>query len=326
MKIIVSKDNLGDFSTIQEAIYSIPSNNTTPVTILIKPGKYQEKLIINRPYLTLIGEDATTTILTFQDHAKMLMPDGSKCGTFRSYTCFIDTHDITLHNLTFENPSGSGRIAGQALALYVDGDRIFFKDCHFLGHQDTLFTAPLPPFEIEKNGFAGPKENAERINGRHYYKNCTIYGDVDFIFGSATAYFEHCKIYSLADLDKSGNNRGYITAASTPEGQTYGYVFYQCHFTSNCPPHSVYLGRPWRNYAKTVLLECILEEHIKEEGWHDWDKEEAHSQTFYAEYHSSGPGAAPEKRVSWSHQLTEEQASLYTKENVLGDWKIESNE
>lgn len=322
MNITVSKDHSADFSTIQEAIHSISPDNSTPITISIKPGIYKEKLTIDRPYLTLVGEDPKKTILTFPDHAKMLMPDGSKCGTFRSYTCFIDTHDITIRHLTFENPSGSGRVAGQALALYVDGDRIFFENCHFSGHQDTLFTGPLPPCPIEKNGFVGPKEHAARINGRHYYKDCTICGDVDFIFGSATAYFEHCEICSFADLDKAGKNRGYITAASTPEGQTYGYVFFQCHFTGNCPPRSVYLGRPWRSYAKTVLLECILEEHIKEEGWHDWKKEEAHSQTFYAEYLSSGPGAAPDKRVVWSHQLTETQAGFYTKEKVLGDWNI----
>lgn len=322
MNLIVAKDQSGDFSTIQEAVYSISPDNTTPVTIQIKPGRYEEKLMIDRPYITLIGEDSSSTILTFQDHAKMLMPDGSKYGTFRSYTCFINTHDITVKNLTIENSSGSGRVVGQALALYADGDRLFFEQCCFLGHQDTLFTGPLPPSAIEKNGFAGPKENDDRINGRHYYKNCTIYGDVDFIFGSATAYFEHCTIYSLADMDKSGKNRGYITAASTPKGQKYGYVFFQCHFTSNCPPHSVYLGRPWRNYAKTVFLECTLEEHIQEEGWHDWDKKEAHSQTFYAEYQSLGAGAAPEKRAVWSYQLDKIQAAFYTKENVLGDWNI----
>ena len=322
MNLIVAKDQSGDFSTIQEAVYSISPDNTTPVTIQIKPGRYEEKLMIDRPYIILIGEDSSSTILTFQDHAKMLMPDGSKYGTFRSYTCFINTHENTDKNLTIENSSGSGRVVGQALALYADGDRLFFEQCCFLGHQDTLFTGPLPPSAIEKNGFAGPKENDDRINGRHYYKNCTIYGDVDFIFGSATAYFEHCTIYSLADMDKSGKNRGYITAASTPKGQKYGYVFFQCHFTSNCPPHSVYLGRPWRNYAKTVFLECTLEEHIQEEGWHDWDKKEAHSQTFYAEYQSLGAGAAPEKRAVWSYQLDKTQAAFYTKENVLGNWNI----
>jgi len=320
--ITVAKDHSGQFTTIQEAVNSIPSDNTTPVTIRIKPGRYEEKLTIRCPYLTLLGEDAASTILTYQDHATMLMEDGTKCGTFRSYSCFIDTHDFTARNLTFENSSGSGRIVGQALALYVDGDRILFENCHFLGHQDTLFTGPLPPTVIQKNGFVGPKEFDERINGRHYYKNCKIDGTVDFIFGSATAYFEHCELFSLSNPDKNGENYGYVTAASTPEGQEYGYVFYQCHFTGNCPPHSVYLGRPWRNFAKTVLLECVLEEHIKEEGWHDWNKEEAHSQTFYAEYQSAGAGAAPQKRVFWSHQLTEEQAANFTKEKVLGDWKI----
>jgi len=322
MKIIVSKNHPGGFPTIQEAIQSIPFDNKTPITIWITPGKYEEKLTIDRPYITLEGESPDTTILTFHDYANMLMEDGSKRGTFRSYSCFIDTHDFTAKNLTFENSSGSGRVVGQALALYVDGDRILFDNCHFLGRQDTLFTAPLPPSVIQKNGFVGPKEFAPRINGRHYYKNCTIYGDIDFIFGSATAYFEHCELFSLANPDKSGENHGYVTAASTPEGQEYGYVFYQCHFTGDCPPHSVYLGRPWRNYAKTVLLECTLEEHIKEEGWHDWNKEEAHSQTFYAEYQSIGAGATPEKRVTWSHQLNEEQAAFYSKEKVLGDWKI----
>lgn len=320
--IIVAKDHSGDFLTVQEAVNSIAPDNTVPVTIFMKSGRYEEKLTIDRPFITLVGEDSASTVLTFHDYANMIMEDGSKRGTFRSYSCFIDTHDFTARNLTFENPSGLGRIVGQALALYVDGDRILFDGCRFLGHQDTLFTGPLPPTVVHKNGFVGPKEFAPRINGRHYYRDCMICGDVDFIFGSATAYFEHCELVSLANIDKEGENHGYVTAASTPEGQEYGYVFYQCHFTGDCPPRSVYLGRPWRNYAKTVLLECTLEEHIKEEGWHDWKKEEAHSQTFYAEYKSTGAGAAPEKRVFWSHQLDEVQAALYSKDRVLGDWEV----
>lgn len=136
---------------------------------------------------------------------------------------------------------------GQALALYVDGDRILFDRCRMLASQDTIFTGPLPPKEIEPNGFIGPKQYAPRINGRHYYKDCFIRGDIDFIFGSATAYFENCELYSQ-DIGREIN--GYVTAASTPEGQEYGYVFEGCHFTGNCPPRSVYLGRPWRNLQK----------------------------------------------------------------------------
>ena len=146
------------------------------------------------------------------------------------------------------------------------------------------------------------------------YKNCYLEGDVDFIFGGATAYFEECEIKSL-NRDQEVN--GYITAASTPEGREYGYVFDRCRFTSDCPPETVYLGRPWRSFAKTVIMRSELGAHIKKEGGHDWNKEDAREQAFYAEYENYGPGATPESRVSWSHQLTKEEAERFTKEKVL---------
>lgn len=318
--ITVAKDGSGDFLTVQEAIHSVPQENDAPVTIFIKAGTYTELLLVDRPYITLEGEDANTTILTFINYAKMVMEDGSNRGTFRSYSTLIDTHDFTAKNLTFENSAGPGRLVGQALALYVDGDRIYFEGCRFLGDQDTLFTGPLPPTVLQKNGFVGPKEFAPRINGRHLYRNCYICGGVDFIFGSATAYFDNCEIYSNRH-DESGSIQGYTTAASTPEGQEYGYVFADCKFTSDCPPESIYLGRPWRNFAKTVLISCELGAHIHREGWHNWNKPEAQETTFYAEYESKGPGAAPESRVPWSHQLTEEEAEHFAMDKVLGDWK-----
>lgn len=134
-------------------------------------------------------------------------------------------------------------------------DRLLFEDCRFLGSQDTLFTAPLPPKEIEPNGFIGPKQQAPRIHGRHCYRHCYIEGDIDFIFGSATAYFEECEFFSK-HIDQDIN--GYVTAASTPKDQKYGYVINACRFTSNCPPHSVYLGRPWRDPNRNRKLEVLL--------------------------------------------------------------------
>lgn len=315
--ITVAKDGSGDFTKVQDAINSIPKENTQPITIFIKSGTYTELLTIDRPYLTLEGEEVTSTILTFHNYANMLMDDGMKRGTFRSQSVFIDTHDFTAKNITFENSAGLGREVGQALAVYIDGDCIYFENCHFLGDQDTIFTGPLPPTVIQKNGFVGPKEFAPRINGRHLYRNCFICGGVDFIFGSATAFFDHCEIYS--NRHEEGAIQGYTTAASTAEGQEYGYVFSECRFTSDCPPNSVYLGRPWRNFAKTVLINCYLGEHIRKEGWHNWNKPEAETTTFYAEYHSTGPGAAPESRVPWSHQL--EDPTDFSMDKVLGDWK-----
>lgn len=315
--ITVSKQGNADYSTIQEALDSIPPSSTSPITIHIKPGIYKEKLVVDKPHVTFLGDSAENTIITFNDYALMILEDGEKRGTFRTPTVRIDANDFTAKNITFENNSGPGKKVGQALALYVEGDRILFESCRFLASQDTLFTAPLPETAIEKNGFRGPKENAPRINGHHLYRNCYIRGDIDFIFGSATAYFDQCEIFSQ---NIESEVKGYVTAASTPEGQEYGYVFSKCKFTSNCPDKSVYLGRPWRNFAKTVLLECELGPHIKEEGWHDWNKKEAQATTLYAEYNSFGPGSNKEKRVPWSKQLTKEEASFYDIGKVLGDW------
>lgn len=301
----------------------MPEITAAPICLYIHKGTYKEQLTIQVPFLTLIGDSAETTILTFDLYARMPSEDTGKLGTFRSYSCLIDTHDFTARNLTFENSSGQGKSrfkgkagseTGQALALYVDGDRIMFEGCRFLGNQDTLFTGPLPPEEIEKNGFIGPKQHAARVNGRHCYRNCYIEGNIDFIFGCATAYFENCEFFSKF-INREINS--YVTAAATPEGQTYGYVMERCHFTGNCPPHSVYMGRPWWDYAKTVLLNCHIGGHICREGWHDWNKPHAHNTVFYAEYGSPGPSGGMNLRPDWILRLTKEQYLNYTITKVL---------
>jgi len=313
--IYVNPTGTKDAATISEAFtlaMAVPAESA--VEIHLAAGTYKEKLVLERDNVSLIGEDAEHTIITFDDYALFMMPDNLKRGTFRSYTIFIHGNHFTAKNITFANTAGYGAKIGQAVAVYADGDCMTFENCRFLGRQDTLFTAPLPPTVIEWGGFRGPREHAPRDNGTHYYKNCYIEGDVDFIFGGATAYFEECEIFSLT---RGGDPEGYVTAASTPEGRPFGYVFDRCRFTSECAPETVYLGRPWRNFAKTVILRSELGPHIKKEGWHDWNKEEAREQTFYAEYENYGPGASPKTRVSWSHQLTAEEAARYTKENIL---------
>lgn len=330
LQYIVSKTLQGDncFSTVNEAISALPSDTDTPVTILIKPGTYHEKIELSRPNTILLGEDAETTVITYDDYANQIMPDGSKRGTFRSYTLFLNADDITLENLTVRNAAFPRSKAGQALALYADGDRILVKNCRLKSYQDTLFTGPLPPAPLSPGGFTGPKEFDERIVGRQLYQNCYICGDIDFIFGSAIAYFENCEIASVYSeelpLDKDGNTPvyGYGTAASTPEGYPYGYVFKHCDFTSTCPDRSVYLGRPWRNFAKTVLLNCNLGPHIRPEGFHDWNKKEAHDTILYAEYQSTGEGAASDQRAPFVKQLSEVEALFYSKEKVLSDWCV----
>ena len=178
---------------------------------------------------------------------------------------------------------------------------------------------PLPPEEYEPGGFRGPTESAPRINGRQYYHNCYICGDIDFIFGSATAYFEGCTIASLGP--------GYVTAASTPEGQEYGYVFHDCRFAAEgCPQHAAYIGRPWRDYARVVLMDCAIGAHIHPAGFHDWGKEHAHGTVLFAEYHSypqdADCGCADScrpfaQRADFVDTLDGAQAAHFSRELVL---------
>ena len=150
--INVSKTDSHAFHTIAEALSSIPKDSTTPVTISIGAGVYYEKLEINRPFVTLQGISPEQTILTYDDYARFLMPDGIKRGTFRSYTLFVNAPHTTLKNLTVQNTSGPSQKAGQAVALYADGDFFFCENCSLKSCQDTLFTAPLPEKEYEPGG------------------------------------------------------------------------------------------------------------------------------------------------------------------------------
>ncbi|MCI9458075.1 MAG: pectin methylesterase [Oscillospiraceae bacterium] len=319
MKTITVSKTGGDYTSIQTAVNSIPRDNGEWVEIRIKPGEYHERLEVETPYIRFVGEDAMTTRITYNQGASTVLPDGARSGTFRSYTVFFGTHDLAAENITFENAAGPGYIAGQSLALYADGDRIAFRNCRFLGYQDTIFTGPLPPSSIIPNSFSGPRETSPRINGRQYYENCFIRGDVDFIFGSATAYFQGCEIFSKKRNDgRPGKSGGYATAASTAEGQRYGYIFHQCRFTSDNEAETVYLGRPWRNFAHTAVIRCQLGEHIHREGWHNWNKPDAEKTARYEEYGNEGPGASLEHRPGWIRRLTAEQAAEYTVEKVLG--------
>ena len=214
---------------------------------------------------------------------------------------------FTCRNMTIVNSSGFGSAVGQAVAVYAEGDCILFENCRILGHQDTLFTGPLPFKEIEKGGFRGPTEFAPRVPGRQLYRRCYIEGEVDFIFGSAHAAFEDCELFSL----NCGNEiNGYVTAASTYKEEKYGYIFKNCRFTSDCPPGTVYLGRPWRNYAKTILLNCELGAHINHAAFHDWGKTEAQETVLYGMYGCYGPGYDPNGLAPFVNLLTSEEADL----------------
>ncbi len=273
--------------SISDAASSAPEG---AVLLRLFPGVYREKVFIKRDHVSIIGlgEKPEDVKIMWGDYALEMMEDGMKRGTFRSFTFFIKGESNSLKNLSIINTSFPREKAGQAIALFAEGERFTAEKCIFDSFQDTLFTGPLPFKEIEKGGFRGPTENDERVVCHQYYKDCRICGDVDFIFGSAAVLFENCDIVS--------KNDGYCTAASTYEGEECGYIFKDCRFINEgCPTESVYLGRPWRDHAKTVLIDCFLDDHIKREGFHDWGKTAARDTVFYAECGSHGPGASSER-------------------------------
>jgi pectinesterase len=291
---VVAKDGSGNFPTVQQAIDAVPDFRKNQTTIFIRKGVYKEKLVLpaSKTNVKLIGEDLQGTILTYDDYADKKNRFGEPMGTTGATSFYIFGDDFTAEHITFENSSGP---VGQAVAVRIDGDKVTFKDCRFLGFQDTLYPH-------------GEKS-------RQYYKDCYIEGTVDFIFGWSTAVFEDCTIFC-----KKGG--GYVTAASTLETTPYGFVFINCKITGDAPQDSFYLGRPWRPYAKTVFVNCDMGKHIRHEGWHNWDKPDAEKTSFYAEYGSKGEGGNTKKRVSWSHQLDGETVKQYTAANIFGDWKM----
>lgn len=292
--LVVAKDGSGDFKSIQDAIDASKAFPKERVLIYIKSGEYKEKVRVPswNTKLSLIGEDAQSTVITWGDYFDQI--DRGRNSTFFTYTLKVEANDFYAENLTVINSAGD---VGQAVAVHVEGDRVYFENCRFIGNQDTLYAA-------------GEK-------ARQYFKHCFIEGTTDFIFGEATAVFDDCDIHSKKD--------SYITAASTNEGAEFGFVFLKAGLTAEKEINSVYLGRPWRDHAKTVFINSTMAGHILPVGWHNWSRPEAESTAYYAEYNTTGPGASSSKRVKWSHQLSEAQMSKYTLKNIFRDWNPQAN-
>ncbi len=292
--IVISADGHGDYMSVQEGVNAIPDYSHKEIThVLIRKGIYKEE--VNIPHtkfrVHFKGEDAENTVITFDKYAKKLWPGRDfPMGTSGSASIYIHASYITFEDITFENSAGEGKEIGQAVAVFTDGDFLFFNRCRFIGNQDTLYTYG------RYGKFGGIKRN--------YFKNCYIEGTTDFIFGTSIAYFEGCCIHS--------KKNSYVTAASTLQGQKYGYVFVNCKLTADEGVDKCYLGRPWGAYAKTVFIGCELGSHILADGWHDWEKEgkpDTKKNSFYGEWGSTGPGAAG-PRVKWAHKIRPEDYSF----------------
>ena len=291
-RLIVAQDGTGDFKTIQEAFNAIENNTEKRTVVYVKEGVYKEKLFLdyNKRNVQLLADDKFKTIITYDDHTGKVAPNGDTINTRTSWTFLNKSDNFLAYNITFRNDAGF--TAGQAVAVESDGDRATFMDCRFIGNQDVLFL------------------NNEK--SRQYFWKCYIEGTTDFIFGSATAWFDSCEIYS--------KKNSHITAASTPQNKEWGFVFSACKLTGDTSLHNVSLGRPWRPYAAVVYMNCYIGPHIKPEGWSNWNNTENYKTTRYAEYKNYGPSSDPTKRVSWSRQLTDEEAKAYDLKKYRESW------
>lgn len=310
MRIItVSPDGKAEFRTLSQAVDAVPEQGAV---IEIGEGVYREKIFIEKNNVRLIGRNPDKTVIIYDDHALKTDDEGKQYGTFRSWTLKVLADDFFMENITVENDAGSGSVVGQAVALSVTGDRCRFSNCHFTAHQDTLFTGPG---NIDENG--GPGDFARRM----LFEKCVITGDVDFIFGSATAYFRECVIISR---NRNMSPNGYITANSTNNEIKYGYVFKSCKLIGEqgIQDESVFLGRPWRKHSAAVFINCEMGAHISPEGWDNWRNPENEKTVRYGEHGSSGQGKAPERRVKWTRQLGSSEIEEYTTCNMFDDWKI----
>ena len=272
--IIVSKDGSGDYTSIQDAIDSVKDADRNPTIILVRMNEYRERVIVNKDNIRIVGEARDRTVITWSACAKDQDPEGRERGTFLSFTMLVTGRNVEVENLTIRNDAGDGRKVGQAMAVYAAGDRGVWRNCRLMAAQDTLFCGPVMP-KVEKEILPriSHAECVESVgdsgitHGRQYFEDCWIQGDVDFIFGPYRCWFERCTLF----MNERG---GWYTAANTPEGQPHGLVFHRCTLTGACQVGGGYLGRPWRKHARTVFLECSMDEHVSPLGFTDWDAEQ----------------------------------------------------
>lgn len=302
----VSKTNKNAFQSINDALKSI-KDSSEPATIQIESGIYEEKVFLRRNNLRIIGNSAKDTIITYNQGARTLDHIEKPIGTFNSFTMIFCGSNICVENITIQNTSGPGSVNGQAVAAFITSDRTSFYHCRFIGYQDTIYSGLMTEEFLNRifapDWFLESEISVLHQQGQNYFEDCYIEGDVDYIFGSNLAYFKNCHIHTL-HLQSEGCE-SYITAPNTPIYSEYGFIFMNCNITGE-DTKMVYLGRPWRDYAKTIFCHCHLDNSIHPLGWHNWDRKKAEFTTQYIEIKNEGPGADKTERASFSKQFTQD--------------------
>ncbi|KAL0393272.1 UNVERIFIED_CONTAM: putative pectinesterase/pectinesterase inhibitor 28 [Sesamum radiatum] len=272
---VVAQDGSGQFKTISAAIASVPQKNNQMFVIHVKAGVYKESVEIPKKVnkIVLIGDGPLKTRITGRKN----YAEGVK--TFHTATVAVNADEFMAKDIGIENTAGP--LGHQAVALRVSGDRAIFHNVHIDGYQDTLYAHTY----------------------RQYYRDCSISGTIDFIFGDAQALFQNCKFV----VRKPGPNQAcMVTAQGRVERHSLGATVIQNgDFVAEpallqaSPPVKVYLGRPWKMLSRTIIMQSNIGGFVAPEGWSVWQGTFALDTLYYAEYQNRGPGSDQKSRVAW---------------------------
>ncbi|MDE5715613.1 MAG: hypothetical protein K2I42_05720 [Anaeroplasmataceae bacterium] len=271
--------------------------------LILEDGVYHEKVEIWIPNIKIKSKHPLKAIISNKDYYHKIMEDYNECNTFNTFTVYVGSDYVMLENIIIENKATPSEIYGQAVALHVDGTYFTCYKCIIKSAQDTLFTGPMPKDLLKRyEGFY----SVNRLKGnpsKQIYSYCTIEGDVDFIFGSATALFKNCKIISL---DRKNLDATYIAAPAHPKELPYGYLFHQCEFKGKNTP--AYLARPWRDYGCAAFIDCCMGTHILSIGYNKWNNTDRDKTARFYEYTKNIDLSS---RAPWAHILSKEDSEEY---------------
>ncbi|XP_009590877.1 probable pectinesterase/pectinesterase inhibitor 51 [Nicotiana tomentosiformis] len=310
--VTVCKEGGCDYKTVQEAVNAAPDNGLTrKFVIWIKSGLYDE--IVRVPFekknVVFLGDGMGKTVITGS-----LSVGINGINTYETATVGVVGDGFMASGITFQNTAGPN--AFQAVAFRSDSDLSIIQNCEFIGNQDTLYTHTL----------------------RQYYKSCRIQGNVDFIFGNSVAFFQECDILIAPRqlLPEEGETNPLTAHGRIDPAQSTGFVFQNCLingtdkymalYYKKPEVHKNYLGRPWKEYSRTVFIECTLEALVSADGWLPWNGDFALSTLYYGEYRNTGAGANTAGRVTWSSQIPGEHVNSYSVQNFIqGDQWISTS-
>ncbi|XP_072999116.1 probable pectinesterase/pectinesterase inhibitor 51 [Typha latifolia] len=290
------------FGSVQEAVRAAPDYGTGRFVVYIKEGVYEETVRVpfEKTNLVFVGDGMGRTVISGSLNA-----DTVGISTYNTATVGVLGDGFMARDLTFANTAGPD--AHQAVAFRSDSDLSVLESVEFLGHQDTLYAHSL----------------------RQFYKSCRISGTVDFIFGNSATFFQDCLIFVLPrQLKPEHGEANTVTAhGRTDPAQSTGFVFDRCVvngseeylalYRQKPAVHRVYLGRPWKEYSRTVFVDCFLAEIVRSEGWLPWNGDFALKTLFYGEHGNTGPGGDVSQRVSWSSQIPAEHLAVYSVDNFI---------